>query len=291
MRWQGRRKSGNMQSGGRGVGGGMAIGGAGLILGLIALLITKNPFAAINIALNGGAIQPGTIETQDLQLSPEEQELYEYSGVVLADTEDTWHDILAETGRTYKEPQLLIFQDNIKSGCGVASAGVGPFYCSLDRSIYMDLAFYRSLIEDFGADEGDFILSYVISHEVGHHVQNELGILSQVHQLQRRTSSQVANELSVRLELQADYLAGVVARYQGNAGYLEPGDIEDAISTAWVIGDDAIQTQQKGYVQPESFTHGSSEQRARWFQKGYEAGDLSEFDTFDTEKYPEASDL
>lgn len=291
MRWQGRRKSGNIQNGGRGIRGGVAIGGGGLLLGLLTLLITHNPFAAINIALNGGAVQPGKIETQKLQLSSEEQELYEYSGVVLADTEDTWHEILAKEGRTYKEPTLRIFQDNIKSGCGIASAGMGPFYCGLDRCIYMDLAFYRSLIEDFGADEGDFILSYVISHEVGHHVQNELGILDQVHQLQRSSSSEEANDLSVRLELQADYLAGVVARYQKDAGYLEKGDIKNAISAAWVIGDDAIQRQKTGYVQPESFTHGSSEQRTRWFQKGYEAGDLSEFNTFDTEKYQSASDL
>lgn len=291
MRWQGRRKSGNIESGGRGVRGGVAIGGAGLILGLLAFLITKNPFVAINVALNGGALEPGAVETQELQLSPEEQQLYEYSGVVLADTEDTWHEILAKIGYAYSEPQLLIFQDNTSSGCGIASSGMGPFYCSLDRSIYMDLAFYRSLIEDFGADEGDFILSYVISHEVGHHVQNELGILEQVHKLQRRSSSQRANELSVRLELQADYLAGVVARYQADAGYLEDGDIEDAISAAWVIGDDAIQKNQRGYIQPESFTHGSSEQRTRWFKKGYEAGDLSGFDTFDTDKYPNASDL
>ncbi len=292
MRWQGRRSSSNMQSGGRGVRRGAALSGVGLILGLLVFLITKNPFAAINIALNGGAaLQPGTVETQELQLSAAEQELYDYSGVVLADTEDTWHDILKKYGHRYKEPELLIFQDNTQSGCGIASAGMGPFYCSLDRSIYMDLAFYRMLIDDFGADEGDFILSYVISHEVGHHVQNELGILDQVHRAQRGSSSEAANELSVRLELQADYLAGVVARHQGDAGYLEKGDIEEAISAAWVIGDDAIQKQKRGYVQPESFTHGSSEQRTRWFQKGYDAGDLSDFDTFDTEKYPDASDL
>lgn len=291
MRWQGRRQSKNMQSGGRGVRGGAALGGAGLLLGLLALLITKNPFVAINVALNGGGIQPATIETQELDLTQAEQELYEYSGVVLADTEDAWHEILGRLGYDYKEPQLLVFQENVQSGCGIASVGMGPFYCSLDHSIYMDLAFYRSLIDDFGADEGDFILSYVISHEVGHHVQNELGILDQVHKLQRRVSSKVANDLSVRLELQADCLAGVVARYQADAGYLEKGDIKDAISAAWVIGDDAIQHNQRGYVQPESFTHGTSEQRTRWYQKGYEAGDLSEFDTFDTDKYPTASDL
>lgn len=291
MRWQGRRQSGNVQSGGRGSRGGVAFGSAGLILGLIVYLITRSPSTAINVALNGGAIQPGTVETQELQLSPEEQERYEYSAVVLADTEDTWHALLAEEGYSYHEPQMQIFQENIQSGCGLASSGMGPFYCSIDRCIYMDLAFYRSLIEDFGADEGDFILSYVISHEVGHHVQNELGILDQVHKVMRSSSSKAANDLSVRLELQADYLAGVVARYQEDAGYLEKGDIEEAISAAWVIGDDAIQEQKRGYVQPESFTHGSSEQRVRWFQKGYEAGDLSEFNTFDTDKYPRASDL
>lgn len=291
MRWQGRRTSSNMQSGGRGVRGGAAIGGASLILGLLALIITKNPFAAVNVALNGGAAEPAVVQTEELRLTAEEQELYEYSGVVLADTEDAWHEILGNYDHEYQEPKMLIFQDNIQSGCGIASSGIGPFYCGRDRCIYMDLAFYRSLIEDFGADEGDFILSYVISHEVGHHVQNELGILDQVHKIQRDMSAKEANEMSVRLELQADYLAGVVARYQSEQGYLEEGDIEDAISAAWVIGDDAIQKNARGYVRPESFTHGSSEQRARWYQKGYDAGDLSEFNTFDTEKYPTASEL
>ena len=175
---------------------------------------------------------------------------------------------------------MEIFKGQVKSGCGIANSGMGPFYCSRDETIYMDLSFYDSLIRDFGADEGDFILSYVISHEVGHHVQEVTGIMKQYQELASQMSEEERNALTVRLELQADYLAGVVARYQKDKGYLDPGDIEEAVSAAWSIGDDTIQKKAQGYVRPESFTHGSSENRVRWFKKGYEAGDLSEWDTF-----------
>lgn len=273
MKWQGRRKSSNVS---RSRGGGVALGGGGLIIALIVFLITGSPRDAIRSGLGGGAQN----SQQEYQLSDREQTLYDYSSVVLADTEDAWHEILEKEGIKYREPKMEIFKGQVKSGCGIANSGMGPFYCSRDETIYMDLSFYDSLIRDFGADEGDFILSYVISHEVGHHVQEVTGIMKQYQELASQMSEEERNALTVRLELQADYLAGVVARYQKDKGYLDPGDIDEAISTAWSIGDDAIQKKAQGYVRPESFTHGSSKDRVRWFKKGYEAGDLSEWDTF-----------
>ncbi|MBU5668664.1 neutral zinc metallopeptidase [Peptoniphilus sp. MSJ-1] len=280
MKWRGRRQSSNIGNSGRGRGGGLALGGGGLIVALIVFLLTGSPSRAILSGLGSGSRQTPT--TQEYNLTEKEQELYDYSAVVLADTEDAWTEILKTHDIKYREPKLNIFKDVVQSGCGTAQSGMGPFYCSRDESIYMDLSFYDSLINDFGAKEGDFILSYVISHEVGHHVQNLTGIMGQYQELMQKMSEEERNALTVRLELQADYLAGVVARYQADKGYLEPGDMEEAISTAWSIGDDTIQKKSQGYVRPESFTHGSSEQRTRWFKKGYEAGDLSGWDTFNT---------
>lgn len=273
MKWQGRRQSSNIS---KSKGGGVALGGGGLILALIVFLITGSPRDAIRTGLGTGS--QGT--NQEYKLSAKEQELYDYSAVVLADTEDAWHEILKDEGIEYREPKLEIFKGQVKSGCGIANSGMGPFYCSRDETLYMDLSFYDSLIKDFGAKEGDFILSYVISHEVGHHVQEVTGIMSQYQELASKMSENERNALTVRLELQADYLAGVVARYQKDKGYLDPGDMEEAISTAWSIGDDAIQKKAQGYVRPESFTHGSSEERVRWYKKGYETGNLSQWDTF-----------
>lgn len=275
MKWQGRRQSSNVS---KSKGGGVALGGGGLILALIVFLITGSPRDAIRTGLGTG--NQGT--NQEYKLSAKEQELYDYSAVVLADTEDAWHEILKDEGIEYREPKLEIFKGQVKSGCGIANSGMGPFYCSRDETLYMDLSFYDSLIKDFGAKEGDFILSYVISHEVGHHVQEVTGIMSQYQELASKMSEKERNALTVRLELQADYLAGVVARYQKDKGYLDPGDMEEAISTAWSIGDDAIQKKAQGYVRPESFTHGSSEERVRWYKKGYETGNLSQWDTFNT---------
>lgn len=279
MKWRGRRQSSNIGNSGRGGGGGLALGGGGLIVALIVFLLTGSPSRAILSGLGSGSAAP---TTQEYKLTAEEQELYDYSAVVLADTEDAWTEILKEHNIEYREPKLNIFKDAVQSGCGTAQSGMGPFYYSRDEAIYMDLSFYDTLIKDFGAKEGDFILSYVISHEVGHHVQNVTGIMSQYQELMQKMSEEERNALTVRLELQADYLAGVVARYQADKGYLEAGDMEEAISTAWSIGDDTIQKKSQGYVRPESFTHGSSEQRTRWFKKGYEAGDLSGWDTFNT---------
>lgn len=290
MKWQNRRQSSNIRSGGRGRAG-MGLGLGGIIMGLVVFALTGNPFAALNAGLSGGAIQTRDIKQEELQLSEKEKVLYDYSSVVLADTEDTWHSLLAKEGTQYKEATMYIFQDNVKSGCGIAQSGMGPFYCGQDQSVYMDLSFYDTLIKEFGADEGDFILSYVISHEIGHHVQNVLGIMDRVNRLRSKASQSDFNKLTLRLELQADYLAGVVARYQADRGYLEKGDIEDAIKAAWAIGDDTIQKRMQGHVTPESFTHGTADQRMRWYKKGYDTGDLSQFNTFDTDKYPDVSDL
>lgn len=280
MKYENRRQSSNIRQRGRGSrGAGPALGGGGIVVALLIFLITGNPLAA----LQGGLAIPTEskeIEYQDVQMSQEEKELYDYSAVALADTEDAWNEILAKYGVQYREPGLNIFDDVIQTGCGIGQTGMGPFYCSADEQIYMDLDFYESLVKDFGTNDGDFILSYVISHEVGHHVQNVTGIMKDVNKMRQRASQEEFNKLTVRLELQADYLAGVVARYQYDQGYLEKGDIEDAISAAWAIGDDTIQKNQRGYVTPESFTHGTSEQRARWYQKGFDNGDLSEWDTF-----------
>lgn len=289
MQWRGRRGSSNIGSGGRGRTG-MAIGGGGIILGLLVFLLTGNPLMGLNVGLGTGGVGQQT-QQEEIQLSKEEKTLYEYSSVVLADTEDAWNAILKQYNVRYREPKMKVFQNQVSTGCGVASSGVGPFYCGQDEALYMDLSFYRTLLKEFNAKEGDFVMSYVISHEVGHHVQKVLGILDKVNQMRQRVSKEEANALTVRLELQADYLAGVVARYQKDKGYLDPGDIDEAISTAWAIGDDTIQKRMQGSVQPESFTHGSSKQRTRWFKKGYEAGNLSEYNTFDTNKYPTSSDL
>lgn len=278
MKWRGRRQSGNINNAGRGGGGrgGLAIGGGGIILALVIFLMTGDPFTALE---STRTTAPQT-QQEEYVMTQAEKDLYEYSAVVLADTEDAWTEILAKEGIDYKPAQMDIFKDAINTGCGFAQSGTGPFYCSRDNKVYMDLSFFNSLVNDFGAKNGDFIVSYVISHEIGHHVQNVTGIMDQYQKLMQKLPEKERNALTVRLELQADYLAGVVANYQHKKGYLEEGDIDEAISTAWAIGDDTIQKKGQGYVVPESYTHGTSEQRSRWYQKGFKAGDLSEWDTF-----------
>lgn len=278
MKFSDRRKSDNIQNRGRGGGRGPMLGGGGIIVALLIFLLTGDPLTA----LQGGLVVPSSQSQQvDIQeMTAEEQELFDYSAVALADTEDAWNEILANEGISYREPTLNVYKGTIQTGCGTGESGMGPFYCSADEQIYMDLDFYTTLVRDFGAEDNNFILSYVISHEVAHHVQKVTGILDQVNKARGRASTKEANELTVRLELQADYLAGVVARYQEEKGYLEPGDIDGAISAAWSIGDDTIQESRQGYVVPESFTHGTSDQRSRWYKLGYETGDLSKWNTF-----------
>ena len=209
----------------------------------------------------------------------EEEELAEFVSVVLADTEVVWSDIFADLGKEYDEPKLVLFTGSVQSACGVAGASTGPFYCPGDKNVYIDLSFYNELKTQFKAP-GDFAMAYVIAHEVGHHIQNELGIIAQMDEIRGKVSKEEYNKYNVRLELQADYLAGVWANHVQGQNLLEEGDLEEALTAASAVGDDRIQMQSQGYVVPDSFTHGTSEQRKRWFYKGYEAGDLSQWDTF-----------
>ena len=221
---------------------------------------------------------PGTQTTEQRELTEAEKELGDYCGVVLADTEDVWNSIFSENGANYREPGMVLFSDAVRTGCGNASAASGPFYCPADEKVYMDLTFFEELRTRFGAKKGDFAIAYVIAHEVGHHVQNVLGTAGEVRRLQQQTNQTKANELSVALELQADFYAGLWAHY--NQKYLQEGDIEEALSAAQAVGDDAIQRRTRGSVNPDSFTHGTSKQRMEWFLKGYRSGDIDQRDTF-----------
>jgi predicted metalloprotease len=277
MLWQGRRESENVEdvrgSGGRRLALGGGIGG--VILVVIYLLLGGDPMALLDSQQQAQLSQPGQIDNQ----APRD-EASRFVAVVLADTEDAWNEIFRQMGRQYEEPRLVLFTDVTQSGCGFASGASGPFYCPQDRRVYIDLGFYRLLQQRLGAG-GDFAQAYVIAHEVGHHVQNLLGISDRVQAARGRVSESEYNRLSVRLELQADFLAGVWARYADRVKrVVEAGDIEEAMRAASAVGDDRLQGRARGYVVPDSFTHGSSEQRVRWFRRGYETGDLRQGDTF-----------
>lgn len=282
MKWETGRRSGNIEDrrgmGGRGaaVGGGMGT----LVLALIVALLGGDPTSVFQ---QGGSSDygSGSYETAP-GASPQEEQLADFTSVVLADTEDTWNAIFRDQiGQPYQEPRLVLFSGRVDSACGFAQAAMGPFYCPADQRVYIDLSFYEDLKNQIQAP-GDFAQAYVIAHEVGHHVQNLLGISSQVHRLQQRVSQSDANDLSVRLELQADCLAGVWAYHaQRNRQILEQGDIEEALNAASQIGDDRLQMAAQGYVTPDSFTHGSSEQRARWFSQGIQSGNINQCNTFD----------
>ncbi len=289
MKWRGRRQSRNVNDrrgssyggGGRrplprmAIGGGL--GGGGLIILLIILLLTRGgPFDIFN---NSSGAEHAPQQQGSYQESSLEKERREFLSVVLAETEDAWHTVFDGLGEHYHEPQLTLFTGHVRSACGTASSAVGPFYCGNDQNIYIDLDFFDEMQHQLGAG-GDFAMAYVLAHEVGHHVQNELGVLDQVNQLRRRVSETEANDLTVRLELQADYLAGVWGHYAEEVGILEEGDIAEAIRATEAPGDDTLQKKAQGYVVPDSFTHGTSEQRTRWFLKGFKAGDLSGWDTF-----------
>jgi predicted metalloprotease len=276
MRWRGRRQSENVEDRRHMTGGGMMVGGGlgTIVIVIIALLMGVNPLALLQQAPQ----QPGA----NAPLDPAEEDARQFVAVVLAETEDTWDKIFRQAGRNYEKPRLVLFRGQVRSECGFASAQVGPFYCPADKKVYLDLRFFDELKRKFGAP-GDFAQAYVIAHEVGHHVQNLLGTSDKIHNAQRRMSKREANELSVRLELQADYYAGVWAHHaKQSADIIESGDIEEAIRAAEAIGDDKLQMQGQGYVVPDSFTHGSSEQRIRWFKRGYQRGDLQGGDTFNT---------
>ena len=278
MRWRGERQSENVEDR-RGVSrGGMAIGGGlgGIVLLVIALLMGADPRQLLDqIATEGPA--PGTETSRPT--NPKEEELKQFVSVVLANTEDVWTDVFRQAGRQYQKPSLVLFTDQVRSACGIAGAAVGPFYCPGDEKVYIDLSFFNELDRRFGAP-GDFAQAYVVAHEIGHHIQRQLGTMDRVDSARGRVSEQEGNDLSVRLELQADFLAGVWAHYAQKKGSLDPGDLEEALGAASAVGDDRIQRQTQGYVVPDSFTHGSSEQRIRWFRRGLETGDIRQGDTF-----------
>jgi uncharacterized protein len=281
MRWQGRRGSGNVEDrrglGGRAMVGG-GLGGLGIVVAIVYVLMGGDP-SQLNLQQMDG----GTSVESGVAVDQNSDEAAQFVSVVLADTEDVWQELFQQMGRQYQEPRLVLFTDQVQSACGLASAAVGPFYCPGDRVVYIDLSFYDVLSRRFGA-AGDFAQAYVIAHEVGHHVQNLLGISDQVDAQRGRVSERELNQLSVRLELQADFLAGVWAHHaQRRFEILEPGDVEEALTAANAIGDDTLQREGQGRVVPDSFTHGTSAQRVRWFRLGFETGDISQGDTFATE--------
>jgi predicted metalloprotease len=276
MRWREGRQSDNVEDR-RGSGGrGLAIGGIGSVVVLIiAFLLGVDP----RQLLSGGDSSPAPGTQVSRPNNPEEEELKAFSSSVLANTEDTWADIFRQNGKQYRPPKLVLFTGRTQSPCGTSTSAVGPFYCPGDQKVYIDLSFYRELKSRFRAP-GDFAQAYVIAHEVGHHIQNILGTMDKVDSMRGRVSERENNDLSVRLELQADFYAGVWAHYAQRKGLLEAGDLEEALNAATAIGDDRLQKESQGYVVPDSFTHGTSEQRMRWFRRGFESGDIRQGDTF-----------
>ena len=276
MRWEFGRRSTNVEDRrGSRVSAPVVGGGIGaVVLAVIVALLGGDPSVILE------QTQTPSDRSSQTQRPATEDQAAEFVSVVLADTEDTWSNLFQQMGRTYVEPKLVLFTNAVESACGFARSAVGPFYCPADQKVYIDLSFYQDLKNKYQAP-GDFAQAYVIAHEVGHHVQNLMGISSRVSRLQRRVSEVEANQLSVRQELQADCFAGVGA-YHANQSrqILEPGDIEEALNAASSIGDDRLQSQSRGYVVPESFTHGSSAQRVRWFKRGIQTGDPAQCDTF-----------
>ncbi|OYR13729.1 KPN_02809 family neutral zinc metallopeptidase [Brucella grignonensis] len=308
MRWQGRRQSDNVedvrgqQSGGLGggfsrgggLGGGMGgpgfriVRGGGLsgILILVVMFfvlrafgIDPLPFLFGDGSINSTQTQQSSGRTAAEGGTVANDEATQFARTVLAETEDVWSGIFQSRGQTYTPPTMVLFSDGVRSACGMASSASGPFYCPGDRKLYLDLTFFNELAKRFGAS-GDFANAYVISHEVGHHVQNLLGILPRFNQMRQQMNEAQANQMSVRVELQADCFAGVWGYYTDQKGILEAGDLEEAINAAHQIGDDTLQKRSQGYVVPESFNHGTSAQRAKWFQRGFQSGKIESCDTF-----------
>jgi uncharacterized protein len=279
MKWLGRRQSDNVEDR-RGLSGGKAVLGGGVI-GIIILLL--NVFGGETGQTVGTALeqlQGGSQQTETAApLSAADKEMGDFVRVILADNEDIWGKIFAENGMTYKNPKLVLFRGSVQTACGGASSASGPFYCPGDQKVYMDLDFFDELKTKFGAKGGDFAIAYVIAHEIGHHVQTLLGTSAKMREAQEGKSEAAANKLSVALELQADFYAGVWTHY--NKEHLDTGDIEEALSAANAVGDDAIQSKMQGQIVPDSFTHGTSEQRMYWFKKGFASGDINQGNTFD----------
>lgn len=276
MRWQGRRESSNVEDR-RGLSPKGVIGGGigGIAIILIVMLLGGDPSSLLqNLEMTDQTT------TSNYQETTQEKELASFVSVVLAETENVWHKIFSDMGRNYIEPKLVLFTGSVQSACGVAGASTGPFYCPGDQKLYIDLSFYDELQKRFKAP-GDFAMAYVVAHEVGHHIQNLLGTMDKVQSLRSRLSEEEYNQYSVRLELQADFYAGIWAHYTDKLeGLLEEGDLDEALNAASAVGDDNIQKQMQGYVVPESFTHGTSAQRKKWFYKGYTTGDIRQGDTF-----------
>lgn len=278
MRWLGRRGSGNIDDR-RGMGGGgLALGGGGILVVILGLLFGPEATQLLSQLPIGEATQ------QEGKVGSPSDDAGKFADVVLADTDELWTNIFKENGRTYDRPTIVLFDNSVASACGSASSATGPFYCPTDQKVYLDLTFQQELKNRFGAG-GDFPMAYVIAHEVGHHVQNLLGTSNKVQSMRGQVSESEYNRLSVKLELQADFYAGIYANYiknlqQDGQSVLEDGDIEEALTAASAIGDDRLQKQSQGHVVPDSFTHGTSAQRMKWFKKGYETGDVNQGDTF-----------
>ena len=282
MRWGSERSDNIEDRRGMGVSGrGLAGGGIGtIVIALIAMYFGVDPSVILNQA---DTLAPKQQQTQT-QFSPEEEHLKEFMSVVLASTEEVWGTLFRNGGKTYEQPKLVLFSGAVQSACGHAEAAMGPFYCPGDHKLYLDMSFFTELSKRLGAP-GDFAQAYVVAHEVGHHVQNLLGVAEQVNTARQRGGEQQANQLQVRMELQADCYAGVWAYHANQTRQiLEPGDMEEALAAASGVGDDRLQKQARGYVVPESFTHGTSEQRMRWFSTGMKAGNPEQCDTFKTSK-------
>lgn len=298
MRWKGRRQSSNIEDrrGARGFGsggnpfgrggmrlptGGLRVGGGKSILfliiaGAVIWFLGGNPLSVLTGG--GGGLLP--TQTSQSRISPERQdEMKQFVATILAETEDVWSGIMQSQGKTYPKPRLVLFSGAVQSACGSASSAMGPFYCPGDQKVYIDLDFYDELANRFGA-AGDFAQAYVLAHEIGHHVQNIVGVLPQFNKLRQSLSEAEANAMSVKVELQADCFAGIWGHYTAQKGLLEQGDMEEALNAAQQIGDDTLQRRSQGYVVPESFNHGTSEQRMTWFSRGFQSGRLDSCDTF-----------
>ena len=292
MRMDDQRESDNLEDrrgSGMGGGGGLRLGGGRMGLGTIAIALVAsyflgiNPMTVLNM-LSGGGMPAIEQNAPPAHRPPADDQMAKFVSKVLASTEDTWNEVFRANGRQYQEPKLVLFTGATPTACGTGQSAMGPFYCPGDQKVYIDLAFYRDLKDRFKAP-GEFAQAYVIAHEVGHHVQNLLGIADKVHEARQRAGKAEANALSVRMELQADCLAGVWGkRTDTMKNVLEPGDLEAALTAASAIGDDRLQQQSQGRIVPESFTHGSSDQRVRWFRKGFETGDMNQCNTFKTDR-------
>ena len=279
MKWIGNRKSDNVEDRRGMSGGGKAVAGGGLIAIVFFLVKAFFPEAAPFVdTIQQQQGQQTEQSGEPVELTQEQKETGDFAKTVFAYTEDTWGKIFEENNMTYEQPKMVLFSDAVQTACGSATSASGPFYCPGDQKVYIDLEFFKELKTRFGAKGGDFATAYVIAHEVGHHVQTLLGTSDKVRKLQQGKSDAEVNKLSVCLELQADFYAGVWAKY--NQKYIEPGDIDEALSAASAVGDDAIQSKMQGHVEPDTFTHGSSEQRIYWFKKGYNSGDIKQGDTF-----------